>query len=129
RAFLTLFLVVVALPASAQEVHICWADTLIAFGKPVAVTRCRVAGEIVDYATEYEVPLVLYPSVGTASNGTCWYWRTAWTGWVMITRYSDGTADFGFDSDGVPGGPLNLDVNYPICLSEPTEVNPADLLA
>ncbi|MGQ0848598.1 MAG: hypothetical protein ACT4OP_05685, partial [Actinomycetota bacterium] len=76
-----------------------------------------------------EVPLRLYPDVGTASNGTCWYWRSVWTGWEIITRHGDGSATMGYDADGVPGGPLNVDVTYPVCLSEPTEVDPADLLA
>jgi len=116
-------------PLMAQEVHICWVEQSIdAYGNTSSFTRCRVAGEIVDYATEYEVPLRLYPAVGSATNGTCWYWRSVWTGWEIITRNPDGSAHFGFDSDGTPGGPLNLDATYPMCISEPTESDPTEVL-
>ena len=87
-----------------------------------------MAGEIVDYASEGVVPWRLYPAVGTDSSGTCWYWRSVWTGWVFITRHADGSATFAYDSDGVPGGPLNLEVTYPVCRSEPTPEEP-DILA
>ena len=120
---LTFLLVGLASPASAQGSYSCWLDEVLdsLTGRTETVTRCRVAGEIVDYATEYEVPLRLFAAVGSADNGTCWYWRSVWTGWEIITRTSDGSAFLGFDSDGVPGGPLNLDVTYPACISEPTE--------
>jgi hypothetical protein len=124
-----LLALMLSLPAAAQEVHICWADTIVVLDRPRTVTRCRVAGQIVDYATEFDVPLRLYADVGTDVNGTCWYWRSVWTGWEIVTRFGDGSANLGFDSDGVPGGPLNLDVTYPVCTSEPAEVDPADLLA
>jgi hypothetical protein len=45
----------------------------------------------------------------------------------MITRSADGSAVFGFDSDGTPGGPLNVDVTYPVCTSEPFS-EPTDVL-
>jgi hypothetical protein len=126
-----LLFVAIALPAQGQvDERYCWIDTVIDdFGRVDTVTRCRVAGEIVDYASVSQVPGVLYPAVGTADNGTCWYWRSIWTGWVFIIRYSDGSATFGYDSDGVPGGPLNLEVTYPACESEPTPEEPGVLLA
>ena len=93
------------------------------------MTRCRVAGEIVDYANENRVPGRLYPAVGTAANGTCWYWRSVSTGWVFITRNPDGTAVFAIDIDEIPGGPLIVDVVYPICVSEPTPAEPDVALA
>ena len=71
-----------SLPAAAQQIHVCWVEAIVDpdSGRPSNVTRCRVAGEIVDYATEFEVPLRLFAAVGSASNGTCWYWRSVWTG-------------------------------------------------
>ncbi|MBK5268657.1 MAG: hypothetical protein JJE47_14615, partial [Acidimicrobiia bacterium] len=129
--YLALVLALVLLPirASGEVVQFCWTDTTWdAYDRPTTVTRCRVSGTIIDYASEYEVPLRLYPAVSSATNGTCWYWRTAWTGWEMITRYSDGSAAFGFDSDGTPGGPLNVDVTYPVCTSEPVGALPTDAM-
>ena len=120
-----------AVPVAAQEIRSCWSETIDDpdSGRPSTVTRCRVAGQITDYATEYEVPLRLFAAVGSADNGTCWYWRSVWSGWEIITRTSDGSAFLGFDSDGVPGGPLNLDVTYPVCISEPAEAVSGDALA
>ena len=131
RVVLSLVFASLALPAAAQVAHTCWADQVLdpLTGRIETVTRCRVAGEIVDYATEYDVPLRLYPAVGSADNGTCWYWRSVWSGWEIITRASDGSAFLGFDSDGVPGGPVFLDVTYPVCISEPTEAVSGDALA
>ena len=129
---LAILLAIMLLPirAMAQDIQVCWTDTVSDdYGRPVTVTRCRVAGEIVDYATEFDVPLRLFAAVGSANNGTCWYWRSAWTGWEIITRTSDGSAVLGFDSDGTPGGPLNVDVTYPVCTSEPIESLPGELLA
>ena len=131
KAFLVALTFVAALPAVAQVgERYCWADEFRdSFGELTAVTRCRSAGEIVDYANEARVSGRLYPAVGSAGNGTCWYWRSAPTGWVFITRNADGTAVFAFDPDTDPGGPLIVDVVYPVCTSEPTPVEPAILLA
>ena len=121
----------IATGAHAQEIEAaCWVEQGVDdYGDISQVTRCRVAGEIVNYASERQVPLRLFAAVGTDGNGTCWYWRSVWTGWEIITRNSDGSAFLGFDSDGVPGGPLNLDVTYPVCTSEPTEAAAAEALA
>jgi hypothetical protein len=131
RLMLGVVLMLAAVPAGAQEISVCWAEQIHdpVLNRPRTITRCRVAGEVVDYATEYEVPLRLFAAVGSADNGTCWYWRSVWSGWEIITRNSDGSAFLGFDSDGVPGGPLNLDVTYPVCISEPTETVAGDALA
>jgi hypothetical protein len=131
RIVLVVLITLLSLPVAAQEIHVCWSEQIHdpVLNRPRTVTRCRVAGEIVDYATEYEVPLRLFAAVGSADNGTCWYWRSVWSGWEIITRNSDGSAFLGFDSDGVPGGPVNLDVTYPVCISEPTETVSGDALA
>jgi hypothetical protein len=67
--------------------------------------------------------------VGSAANGTCWFWRSSWSGWEILTRYADGNATLGYDSDGTPGGPLNLEVTYPVCISEPVDTDPLEVLA
>ena len=119
------------LQVEGNATYVCWSET--AYNPDTlrneSITRCRVAGQIVDYGSEGQVPMFLYPDVGSASNGTCWFWRSAWSGWEIITRYSDGSATLGYDSDGIPGGPLNLDVTYPVCLSEPVEGDPVEVLA
>lgn len=128
-ASLVLVLLPLATVAQSEE-YVCWVEEVAdPFGRPYSVTRCRVAGEIVDYASEGEVPLYLYPDVGTASNGTCWFWRSVWTGWEILVRYADGSATLGYDSDGVRGGPLNLEVTYPVCISEPVDADPVEVLA
>jgi hypothetical protein len=131
RLLLVLILLFMGVPAAAQTgERYCWVDvTLDSALAKSAVTRCRSAGEIVDYANENRVPGRLYPAVGTAGNGTCWYWRSAPSGWVFITRNADGTAVFAYDPDADPGGPLVVDVVYPVCTSEPAPVEPDILLA
>jgi hypothetical protein len=131
RLLILVVLWLVAIPAAAQEVTVCWTTEIQdpVFQRPRTVTRCRVAGRIVDYATEYKVPIRLFAAVGSAGNGTCWYWSSVWTGWEIITRNSDGSAYMGYDSDGVRGGPLNLDAIYPVCTSEPAAANSGALLA
>ncbi len=75
------------------------------------------------------VPGWLYPAVGSATNGTCWYWRSVPTGWEFLGRQADGSATFAFDPDDDPGGPLIVDVTYPVCRSEPTPEQPDVLTA
>jgi hypothetical protein len=123
---LVFLMMLLALPAGATDDYVCWNEKPFGSGltETASITRCRVSGtSIVNYGSEWEVPAVLYPDVGTASNGTCWYLRSSWSGWVLLTRYGDGTADLGFDPDGVPGGPIAISVTYPVCRSEPGEEN------
>jgi hypothetical protein len=110
--------------------YVCWSDIAIdpRTRLPESVTRCRVAGEIVDYSSVGEVPVYLYPDVGSDGVGTCWFWRSEWSGWEIITGHSDGSATLGFDSDGVPGGPLNMEVTYPACVSEPVDGDALEVL-
>lgn len=125
------FLLVLKLLFAQVDTYTCWSDSSTdpLTGLTESITRCRVAGQIVDYGSEGQVPMFLYPDVGSASNGTCWFWRSAWSGWEIITRLSDGSATLGYDSDGVPGGPLNVDVTYPVCISEPVDGDPVEVLA
>ena len=128
-----ILLLVVSLnaPAVQQQSYNCWSEVVFDPEELTnqTLTRCRVAGQIVDYATESQVPLRLFAAVGSATNGTCWYWRSVWTGWEIIVRMADGSAVLGLDPDETPGGPLNVDVTYPMCSSEPNESLPGELLA
>jgi hypothetical protein len=130
KRILILVIVLTLVPGVAwADNHVCWNEQIVDDrGFVRSVTRCRVNGEIVDYASEAEVPIVLYPDVGVASNGACWYWRSAWANWVLFTRYGDNTADLGYDP-GAPGGPVDVFVTYPICVSEPTDEDPGEVLA
>jgi hypothetical protein len=115
---------------AVEPIQVCWTERALDMDglQYETVTRCRVAGEIVDYGSEGEVPGSLYPDVGVAANGTCWFWRSGWSGWVILVRYGDGTASMGFDSDGVVGGPVALDATYPMCTSEPVPAVPNEVL-
>jgi len=116
--FVVLALISIAVPVQAQaDERYCWVDTTIVGGQPQSVTRCRVAGEIVDYASEQAVPGQLFVAFGSAANGACWYWRSTFTGYVIVERYDDGTALLGVGV-GLPGEPSPIGV-YPVCTSEP----------
>lgn len=110
-------------PAHAEEFQSCWVaeipnpDT----GFLDQVTRCRIAGgETVDYASDTDVPSVLYPNVGTDITGQCWYLTSAVTSYVILDRYADGSADIGLDIDpSTPGGIVAIGPTMPRCTSEP----------
>jgi hypothetical protein len=126
-----LVFMMIALPAAAADDYVCWNEQPWGSGptESASITRCRVMGTtIVNYGSESEVPAILYPDVGTADNGTCWYLRSSWSGWVIFTRYADGRADLGFDP-GVPGGPIAISVTYPVCRSEPDQGESLEALA
>ncbi|MGH3649894.1 MAG: hypothetical protein ACRDU9_04225 [Acidimicrobiia bacterium] len=86
------------------------------------VTRCRIAGgDVVDYASDAEVPDVLYPTLGTDLSGQCWYLTSATTQYLILNRYADGSADVGYDPDpSDPGGVFAIGPTLPRCNSEPT---------
>ncbi|HXV72155.1 MAG TPA: hypothetical protein VEB69_12250, partial [Acidimicrobiia bacterium] len=63
-----------ALPVDADEFVSCWVTTVVnpITLQPDQVTRCRIAGgDTVDYASDTDVPSVLYPNVGTDITGQC----------------------------------------------------------
>ncbi|GEM_PF-2789909 len=119
KAIVVLAFLTLAIPANAQTGdRYCWIDVATdEYGDRQVVTRCRVAGEIVDYASEGAVPGVLYVAFGSAADGACWYWRSTFTGYVIVERYDDGTALLGVGV-GLPGEPSPFGV-YPACTSEP----------
>jgi hypothetical protein len=134
RKFITAFVVLgtfaLSVPALAIEFRACWVDELF---DPVrlehqTVTRCRiVGGETVDYASDNDVPDVLYPNMGTDVTGQCWYLTSATTQYVIVTRYADGSAEMGYDTDpGNPGSIIAVGPVVPRCTSEPApETDPS----
>jgi hypothetical protein len=110
--------------AAATETWTCWSGMgTDGDGMAVQVTRCRLAGstETTDYGSSSVVPVVLRPQVGTDQTGLCWYWTTRNSDWVMLGVDDDRMATLGIDPDGVPGGPIILDADYPACTSEPAD--------
>lgn len=118
-----LVLAALAVPALAAEFSSCWVtvETHPIFGTERQVTRCRLAGsETVDYASDSDVPSILYPNLGTDASGPCWYLTSAVTEYLFITRYADGSADIAYDPDPtIPGGIIVVGPNMRRCTSEP----------
>jgi hypothetical protein len=115
-------LVVLAPIALAVEFTACWVSTDVdQYGVSQTVTRCRiVGGETVDYASDADVPDVLYANMGNDVTGQCWYLTSAPTQYVIITRFADGSAEMGFDPDpSDPGNVLAIGAVVPRCTSEP----------
>jgi hypothetical protein len=116
-------LVLSALPAArAEEFSSCWVTGEVdAVGREQTVTRCRIAGgEVVDYASDRDVPSVLYPNVGTDLSGACWYYTSAATGYIILALYANGDADMAFNPD--PSDPASIIIlgdTLPRCTSEP----------
>lgn len=117
--------VVIALgtPVYAADFQSCWVarSRNSQTGFMETVTRCRiVGGDTVDYASDSDVPSVLYPNLGTDLTGECWYLTSATTAYVILNRYADGSADIGFDTDpSTPGGIVAIGPTIPRCTSEP----------
>ena len=123
RSALALILLAWATPAWADDFSSCWVvEVETEFGNTETITRCRVSGgETVDYASDTEVPSVLYPNVGTDITGQCWYLTSAPTAYLILNRYADGSADIGLDTDpSDPGGIIAIGPTLPRCVSEPT---------
>ena len=107
----------------AADFSSCWVEEQVnpETGFVDTVTRCRIAGgDTVDYATDSEVPSVLYTNLGTDVTGQCWYLTSAVTSYVILDRYADGSADIGLDIDpSTPGGIVAIGPTMPRCTSEP----------
>jgi hypothetical protein len=120
----TVLLSFLATPTWADDFASCWITTIVNpwTGSPVPVTRCRIAGgEVVDYASDADVPDVLSPNLGTDLTGQCWYLTSATTQYIILNQYADGSADVGYDPDpSDPGGLVAIGPTLPRCSSEPT---------
>lgn len=104
----------------------CWAtEETDAYGVEQTITRCRISGgETVDYASDTDVPSVLYANLGSDITGQCWYLTSAVTTYVILNRFADGSADIGLDTDpGNPGGIVAIGPTLPRCTSEPTPLS------
>lgn len=124
RLLILIVLGVLAVPATAaaETFSACWVTKeLDPFGRPSSITRCRIAGgSVVDYASDSDVPSVLYPSTGTDITGQCWFYTSAVTQYVILTQYANGDADIGYDPDPAsPGGIVAIGPTLPRCTSEP----------
>ena len=129
-AALAALLIYPAHSVQAAEFSACWVTNVMTpFGNTEQVTRCRVAGgDVVDYASDFDVPAVLYPNLGTDLTGQCWYYTSAVTSYFILTLYADGSADIWYEV--VPGDPSSaivIGATTRRCTSEPTPA--ADPLA
>jgi hypothetical protein len=108
--------------AEAEEFSACWVTTRYdTQGRPIQVTRCRIAGRnIVDYASDADVPGTLYPNLGTDLVGDCWYYTSRVTQYVILALYGDGSADLGWDPGG-SGEIVAIGGRLARCTSEPRE--------
>lgn len=129
RVVIGFALLVAATPlaVSAADFTACWVTVDIhpVYGTETQVTRCRIAGgDTVDYASDTDVPSVLYPNLGTDITGQCWYLTSAATAYLILNRYADGSADVGLDTDpSAPGGIIAIGPTLPRCTSEPTPID------
>jgi hypothetical protein len=113
-----------ATPAAAASFASCWVAREFdpVYAEYSTVTRCRIVGsDTVDYASDSDVPSVLYPNLGTDLTGECWYLTSATTAYVILDRFADGSANIGFDTDpSTPGGIVAIGPIIPRCTSEPS---------
>lgn len=126
RLLIAVALVGLVLPVAvvqAETFASCWVDKdLDPFGRPSTITRCRISGgTVIDYASDTEVPSVLYPQTGADINGQCWYYTSAITQYVILIQYANGDADIGYDPDPAsPGGLVAIGPTLARCTSEPS---------
>jgi hypothetical protein len=109
--------------AAGDEFAACWVTTEwnSASLQWDQVTRCRIAGgNITDYASDSDVPSVLYPNLGSDATGGCWYLTSVPTPYLIINQFGDGSVELGYDSDpSNPGGIITVEPNIRRCTSEP----------
>ena len=83
-----------------------------------------MGSDTVDYASDSDVPSVLYPNLGTDLTGQCWYYTSAVTQYLILNQYADGSADIGYDPDpSNPGGLVAIGPTIPRCTSEPSPID------
>lgn len=125
RVLIAAVLVVIpAVDAQANEYVACWRDTRFdpVLSDYLPVTRCRLAGgEIVDYASDDEVPTRLYPAVGSVAGVPCWYYTSTFSGLWVVFIYPNGDADIALGADPSEWVIVGL---YARCTAEPDETDP-----
>jgi hypothetical protein len=113
---------------AAEESQVCIVEERIDpfDGEVVEVLKCWLVGADGSYTEIDTEPPALYPQLGSNPDGTeCWYWTTAMTQWVILSR-NGSLATIGQDVGvgvvlettvdscrGVPGEDLRLEAwNY-----------------
>ena len=113
-------------PAVAAD-GMCWEeDRRDPFGNVDTVTVCNFGGVITEEGTPGwkppDEPMVY--DIGYDHIGECYYLRTGpWGGWVVLASSGDAIL-FGYDPDGIPGGPIAGDVWVDPCKSQPIPGEP-----
>ena len=118
-----------ALSATANEQLYCWIETVTgcSWERRTPDVAGMLAPKSSTYASTSDVPVTLYPDFGSDVGGACWYWRGAFTSWVILNTYPNNVVDLGWDPDGIPGGVIALDASgVNACTSEPIDA-PADV--
>jgi hypothetical protein len=129
RAVLVAVLAVSSLPmvaVHADESYLCWTERREdpARALPRSGVVCRIAGgERLVFEGRPAVPVVLHAAVGYDALGECWYWRSVFTGWVVVRR-DGGRAQLRFDSPSDPAGPSIFDAWVRGCDGEPVSDRP-----
>lgn len=120
-------LMVPTVPVFAREYIACWRELVFdpLAMRDVPVTRCRLAGgEIVEFASDNDVPDRLYPNMGSVGGVACWYYTSrANTLWVIVYVYPNGDADIAVRSADSTPVAIGL---YSRCDSEPDEIDPTE---
>lgn len=110
--------------ASADEYIACWVvqEVIPGIGVERSITRCRLAGgEIVEFASDNQVPDRLYPAMGSVGGVACWYYTSrANTLWVIVYVYPNGDADIAVRSADSTPVAIGL---YSRCDAEPDEID------
>jgi hypothetical protein len=118
-----LVLTTVPSPVQAADFSACWVEQRYneVLSRDQTVTRCRISGgEVIDYASDSDVPSVLHPNTGTDITGECWYYTSAVTQYLILAQYANGDADIGYDTDPAnPGGIFAIGPTLPRCSTEP----------
>lgn len=90
------------------------------------ITRCRLAGgEVVDFASDSQVPVVLYPALGSTAAGPCWYYTSSPSGLWIVVLYPNGDVDLAYGTNPgevTPVGVLSRCTSEPVVAPDPLTV-------
>lgn len=108
-----------SLSALAQETFVaCWVEQRVdpISGRSHQVTVCRLVGGDISEIPGDTPPGPILPMLGTDATGSCWFWTSLDSDWVILSIFSDGSAILGLYVDTL----LVLDSGeVPRCGSEP----------
>jgi hypothetical protein len=113
------------LEAQADAFVACWVTKTIVPGIGIErqITHCRLAdGRLVEFADDSEVPVRLYPMMGSVGGSACWYYTSQPNNeWILIQVYPTGDADIARNAGPGEWVPVGL---YSRCNSEPDPEHP-----